>query len=155
MIIYSEQIITTISYSKCTGAGAITINECTKSGLTYFIDESEGETETDQMAPNISNVHAESIGTNRATIDWDTNEPATSQVIWSTQSTYVPGFVEGDVYTPLVLGNRNYVLVSLPTYTKIYFFVKSKDAYENERTSALYSLKTATTTDPGIAPVLE
>lgn len=151
---YTECTIATVNISEC-ALTTVSIAECSPPGTTKFIDEGGGETEVDQQGPIISSVHAETIGANSIILDWWTDEPGNSQVIYSTQSTHVPGFVNGETLTPYIYHNRAYSLAGLLPFTKYYFRPVSKDSYDNGSSGGMYSFKTATDTNLGIAPKLE
>jgi len=113
-------------------------------------EESSGDftftTLSDTTAPVISSVSpsATTIATtSTATITWDTDEPATSQVEYGTTSTTHGNYDTTSVADTTLLSSHSYALGGLLPDTRYYYRVISQDAYENEAVSAEYWFTTA------------
>ena len=83
---------------------------------------------TDILAPTITNVVATPTAANAATITWDTNEPATSQVEYGTTTSY-GSFTALDSNR---VATHSVQLTSLSNGGTYQFKVHSKDAANNE-----------------------
>ncbi len=100
---------------------------CTGS-LDVSISNEEGP---DTTPPNISNITVSSIRTNKATIKWTTNEPATSQVMYGTSEDYGS---ESSLSSSLVT-SHSVTITGLNADTGYHFQVISKDDSDNETSS--------------------
>jgi hypothetical protein len=89
-------------------------------------------TDPDEDAPVISSIHTELSGT-MATITWNTNELASSQVVYGNTPSYGTTTTISDV-TPRVL-NHTVVLSNLPTCRTYHFAIVTQDAAQNTTTS--------------------
>ena len=109
-------------------------------------------TTADTTAPAISNVAVPVIDRNSATITWDTDEDATSQVEYSLSSD-----LSGSATTTEVtnLRQQHSVIVSGLTANTVYYYrVISKDASDNSAASGISSFTTASAKEDVIAPVI-
>jgi len=122
-------------------------------------DESSFTTLADTTPPVISAETATSITDSGATIEWDTNEAATSQVVYSTTSHAGP-FADGAAaraaygsFSPedaTLLGSHSVALGGLSASTTYYYRVISRDAAGNEAVSAERSFDTVADTTPPV-----
>ena len=87
--------------------------------------------EPDTIAPEISGIEAISITESGATIEWITDEEATSQVEYGTTDTYGSSTSLDEEMTT----NHTVILADLDSDTIYHFSVKSKDASGNEAAS--------------------
>lgn len=102
----------------------------------------------DTTAPEISNITATSISSSQATINWTTNEPATSQVLYGLTSSYGSQTQEDSS----LVSSHSMTLTNLQsgvTGVTYHYQVKSRDAAGNTRTSADNLFKTV-----AVAPVI-
>ena len=109
-------------------------------------------TVADETPPVISNVTVPVKDRNSATVIWDTDEDATSQVVYSINED-----MSGSSETTQVLDLRkehSVLLSSLTADTIYYFYVRSQDAYNNEATSSVGSFETSTAKEDVVAPVI-
>ncbi|HEY4488559.1 MAG TPA: peptidoglycan-binding protein, partial [Candidatus Paceibacterota bacterium] len=99
-----------------------------------------GTPTTDTTAPTLSNIAATNITTGAATIQWTTNEAATSQVEYGTTTSY------GSMTTlnATLLTSHSVVLSGLTDSTLHHFRVISKDASGNTATSSDVTFTTGT-----------
>ncbi|TSC85616.1 MAG: hypothetical protein G01um10148_1002 [Parcubacteria group bacterium Gr01-1014_8] len=108
-----------------------------------------GGTPTDTTAPTFSNIAATSITTAGATIQWNTNEGATSQVEYGTTTSY------GATTTlnATLVTSHSVAITGLTNGTLYHFRVISKDAAGNSATSGDSTFTTGTpdTTAPIIS----
>ncbi|MCK9344621.1 MAG: fibronectin type III domain-containing protein [Candidatus Pacebacteria bacterium] len=116
-------------------------------------DEVNPETSTDfqidTTPPAITNVASSGVGTNSATITWNTSgEVSTSQVQYNTTGTF--GACAGDCTTiNLTLVNSHSVgLSNINSGTTYYYRVRSRDAAGNESISANSTFTTSSTLSP-------
>ena len=99
---------------------------------------------SDTTAPVISSVSA-TVGTNgTATVQWATDEPATSVVQYGT----APGSLTSTNSSPLLLTAHSAVLSGLTANTTYYYKVTSVDAAGNSSSSSVASFQ-VTTVDSG------
>ena len=89
------------------------------------------DTPPDVTAPVISNIQVTDIGTDTATITWDTDEASTSVVDYGLTSSYTDQ--ESD---PTLVTSHEIILTGLDPETEYHFAVTSADASSNEDTSA-------------------
>ena len=124
-----------------------------RSALTPIYAIPAGETETDQTAPVLSNFHANAVGQTDAEFDWDTDEPATCWIQYTTD--LLPGGSDPIVsHAHLVMSNRKITAVDLTRGTTYHIRAKSVDAYGNlGATPDIYAFTTAETDTPGSGPV--
>ncbi|MDD5221106.1 MAG: fibronectin type III domain-containing protein, partial [Candidatus Pacebacteria bacterium] len=155
--------------SDATTTHSVSLTSLTSDTLYYFqvrSQDSSGNTATDNNGGNyytfttvadgtnpvISNVDAPVIDRNSATVTWDTDEDATSQVEYSTS----PELSES-ISTTLVTDLRkehSVILSSLTSSTTYYYRVKSKDAANNLTTSSIYNFTTAQAKADSTAPTI-
>jgi RHS repeat-associated protein len=100
----------------------------------------------DNTAPVISNVAAGGITTSGATITWNTNENADSQVVYGTTQSYG----QSTTLNPALVTAHSQVLSGLAAGMLYYYRVKSKDAAGNLTTSAEFTFTTAQNGSGGI-----
>ncbi|MFC1999477.1 fibronectin type III domain-containing protein, partial [Chloroflexota bacterium] len=133
-------------------------------GNDVWSAEGSFTTPADTSQPNISNVNSSGIDSNSATITWDTDEPATSQVTYDTAShaagTYADGAAARAAYgswspeDTTEVASHNMALGGLTLSTTYYYRVISRDAAGNETVSDEYSFTTTgDTTAPTISAV--
>lgn len=104
----------------------------------------------DSTAPSISNVLVQDIGTSSATITWNTNEVADSNVLYGTSSNYGLLVSQGSF-----VGAHSIVLNGLLPGTQYHFQVVSKDIAGNVATSSNYTFMSASTVPSDtIAPII-
>lgn len=119
-------------------------------------------TGADVTAPAISSVSYGSVSENAATITWDTNESATSQVVYGTASVaddagwgsiadVIADYEASTAEDVNLVGSHNVVLSGLSADQTYYFRVLSKDGSGNESWSAEASFTTGT---DNTAPVI-
>jgi len=110
-----------------------------------------GGEEADKTAPTISGVSASDITQASATISWNTDEPATSQVEYGLTTSYG----STTLLASTLITSHSVSLSGLSVGTTYHYRVKSKDAEENERISGDYTFTTATpdTTPPVVSGV--
>lgn len=106
-------------------------------------------TTTDTTAPTLSAIAAVNITSVGATVQWTTNENATSQVEYGTTTAYGSMSV---LNTSLVM-SHGVALTGLSASTMYHFRVWSKDAANNTATSSDITFTTLTTPDT-TAPVI-
>ncbi len=110
------------------------------------MDETVTVQEADTTPPTLSNIQASNITESSATIIWDTDEPATAQVEFGTDTSY------GSL-TPIVdEGNTSHSidLFELQAGTTYHYRVRSEDSSGNEAVSSDHTFTTqeADTTPP-------
>jgi len=109
------------------------------------------------LPPVISSVLPDgiTIGTDSsATINWDTNEAASSQVEYGTTSSTHGNYTSTTPLDATQVTSHSVLLGALTPGTTYYYRVISVDAFANESTSAEYSFTTATdNTQPVISSV--
>jgi hypothetical protein len=93
----------------------------------------------DTTPPVISNVHVTGITRHEATINWNTNEAATSRVEYGLTTSYG---LSTSLDTNLVT-NHSQRLTKLRTYTLYHYRVRSTDGVGNEAISPDYTFRTA------------
>ncbi len=99
--------------------------------------------DVDTTPPVISNVQSSGITHNSATISWDTDEPATSQVEYGLTASY-------DSSTTLdtnLVTTHNQNLSGLSSSTLYHYRVRSRDKAGNERISSDYTFVTLASPD--------
>lgn len=94
----------------------------------------------DQTAPIITDVATSSVATTSATIIWNTNELASSKIVYSTGSTFTSTTTETDT-TPRVTSHSK-TLSDLPACTVFNYKVVSADGHANYATSTSSSFVT-------------
>jgi len=94
----------------------------------------------DTTAPVISNVSANQAE-NSSTINWDTDEYASSKVEYGTTQSY--GLTTLELDTPVMLTSHSVNISGLNNCTNYYYRVISKDAIGNEATSSQLTFTTA------------
>lgn len=95
----------------------------------------------DVAPPVISNVLADSITANSATVTWTTNEPSTSQVEYGATS----ALGSASANDPAMVTLHTVELTGLSGFTAYDFKVKSTDAAGNAASSAVATFKTSNT----------
>jgi len=98
----------------------------------------DGDGEVDTTPPVISGISVSSIDDTNTTINWTTNEPATSQVEYGRTTSYDS---ISALNTTLVT-SHSIMLSGLDHSTTYHYRVKSKDASDNERLSGDYTFTT-------------
>lgn len=88
---------------------------------------------SDATAPVISNVAVDSVANTSATITWDTNEEASTKVVYSIDETYASSTSETDTSTRVVEHTKN--ITNLVACTTYLFKVVSGDVARNYATS--------------------
>lgn len=91
----------------------------------------------DTAPPQISNVKAEAMGNDTASITWATDEFADSQVSYGVQS----GQYTGTVSDPLYVKQHVITLTAIISGTTYYYQVRSTDQSNNRSTSSENSFK--------------
>jgi hypothetical protein len=156
MVTYTERSASTVTYSTAT---SVTVTAITERGAVSAAFYTTGtQTSAPDTPPDISNIHANYLYADNAEIDWDTNEAATCQVFWTTNSSLAfASWTSGTVHEHYVTNNRDYVVPYLTEKTTYYFAVKSVNVYGNGVTSGWYSFLTPGATDgtPGTLPEQE
>ncbi len=100
-------------------------------------------TTTDTTGPVISNVRVSSLGTNQATVMWNTDEASNSYLYFGTTTPVVIGAT-----STMSVSNTNHVTshslqaLNLASSTTYYFIVRSADAFGNMSTSTQFSTTT-------------
>jgi internalin A len=107
--------------------------------LTTLLTGCAGE-EADQTPPVISGISASSVTESSATIDWITDEPATSQVEYGLTTSY--GSTATSPLDALVT-SHSVSLSGLDPSTTYHYRVKSKDESDNEAVSGDHSFTTS------------
>ncbi len=115
-------------------------NDNFSSYSTAVSDAPDGQGGSDLTSPSISNVQSVSVGTQSATIIWETDEPSDSSVDYITVSggdfTSAPGVsIATMADTPAGLGRHEVVLTGLNPNTTYYFQVRSADPESNQAVS--------------------
>jgi hypothetical protein len=88
----------------------------------------------DDTAPTLSNIRVTDLGTDSATINWESSEPASSEVVYYKHSDYDITVNKADLVTKHAL-----VLTRLDAATTYTFVIKSTDAAGNETVSEEYT----------------
>ncbi len=113
--------------------------------LPHGIAKKLGATTTpsvDNIAPVISNID-EDVDDNEADISWDTNEKATSKIVFGTASPVVEGGAGVDIESSGSLTkDHSLELEGLASSTTYFYFVVSADAAGNVATSGEHSFTT-------------
>jgi hypothetical protein len=102
MTTYTERSISTEAY---TDRGAITAPAMRERGTitAAFYTTDTSVSTRDDTAPVISNIHANLLYADNAEIDWDTDEMATCQVKWTTDSSLAyESWTSGTIHEHLV-----------------------------------------------------
>jgi hypothetical protein len=118
--------------------------------------DGDGNGNGDKIPPTITNILVTGVTETSATITWTTDEPATSQVMYSTMPLY--SSVVQPTIAPLdeILVTSHSVIISgLITGTTYYYMVISKDAAGNEEISKDFSFSTITIDGEGIVGAWE
>ena len=95
---------------------------------------------TDTTAPSLSNITATGISLTGATINWNTNEAATTQVEYGTTTSYG----SSTTLNTTLIASHSVILNSLLNGTLYHFRVISKDAVGNTATSNDMTFTTGT-----------
>ena len=120
--------------------------------MTTFSYSFTTQAEPDTTAPIIYNVSSSNISSDSATITWDTDEPATSQVEYGLTTSY--GY--STTLDPNLVTTHSQNLTGLSSSTLYHYRVRSRDAEGNERISSDYTFTTSAppdTTPPVISDV--
>lgn len=129
------------------GGVAPIVPECQKlpSGITKKIGtgfgSSTGTSTSDKTAPTISSIDEDNIGTTTATIEWTTNEKATSKVYFGT-STPLNLSTSTSVSNSTLVKTHAIVLTGLTTNTDYFYVIESRDATGNTATSSERTFET-------------
>ncbi len=106
----------------------------------------------DTTPPKITGIEVKNLTSgstaSTATIEWQTDEPATSQVSYGTSSTY--GTAQPAQTDTTLLKDHSVPLSTLPLKTTIHFKVVSRDAAGNEASSADNTFLTPAAAGPSI-----
>src|SRR5206468_6109604 len=105
---------------------------------------SSGSGPADTTPPVISNVVASAITSSSATIGWNTNEPADSQVEYGVTS----GYGSATSLNSAQVIAHSQTLSSLTPSTTYHYRVKSKDAAGNPAVSGVFTLSTPPAGEP-------
>jgi len=103
----------------------------------------------DISPPTFSNISAGSITENTATITWNTNEPATSQVEYGETISYG----SSTTLDPTLTTSHSVQLTGLGAWTTYHYRVKSNDADSNAGISGDNVFTTDDSTDPVISSI--
>jgi len=125
----AEAYATTKSWTLATGAGLKTVYVQYKDGAGNWSAGSTATITYDATVPAISGVSPSNVTNQSATINWTTDEPATSQVEFGTTTAYgqtTP--IDGNLVTA-----HSVVLPGLASQTKYNYRARSKDAAGNEK----------------------
>ena len=133
------------TYSYCVKSTDDNNNKAKECEFTFT---TEAMPPSDQTPPAISNIGAESITVNSATIVWTTDEIANSQVEYGTTESY------GMITTLDATLNINHVvtLSGLAANTVYHFRILSADGSDNKITSADYQFSTLAGSNGGGPP---
>ena len=93
--------------------------------------EQESQIIPDTRAPMISNITVNNISYNSVEIKWNTDEPATSQVIWRTSD----GKISTTDEKRAMVNQHSVELTDLPNKQRYFFKVRSVDPSYNEAIS--------------------
>ncbi|MEA3488535.1 MAG: S8 family serine peptidase [Euryarchaeota archaeon] len=97
-----------------------------------LVDADEAASEPDTTPPAITNVKSTELTSNSATIIWDTDEFADSQVKYGTEQ----GVYTLEVYNPADVTTHSVALTGLQPNTAYYYVVNSTDPSGNSNQSA-------------------
>src|SRR5262249_28982167 len=100
----------------------------------YWVDVVFSPTTADTTPPTISNLRARTIDSAKGSISWTTDEPANSQVEYSTDFTF-PQAQTLKVTSAAFVTTRTLLLTGLKSNTTYYYRVTSADAAGNSTTS--------------------
>jgi hypothetical protein len=152
-ITYTERSVATEAYSDRGAIAAPAMRERGTITAAFYTTDTSVSTR-DDTAPVISNIHANLLYADNAEIDWDTDEMATCQVKWTTDSSLAyESWTSGTIHEHLVTNNRNYALSPLTEKTTYYFMVQSADPYGNGAISLIHYFKTpGVDNTPGTLP---
>ena len=92
----------------------------------------------DTTPPTISNVQITNVGENSATVTWDTEEPASSEVGYGTTTEYLDGVAS----TPGLVTSHSVELTALTASTVYHLRVSSTDTSGNQALSGDYQFVT-------------
>jgi len=106
----------------------------------------------DTTAPTISNVASPVVDRNSATITWDTDEDATSQVEYSVNSDLSNSISTTE--TTDLRQEHSVIISGLTSNTKYYYRAKSKDGSNNLATSSIAYFTTAAASEDSTAPII-
>lgn len=101
--------------------------------------------------PVITAVAASGVSGDGATITWDTDEPADSQVEYGASSGV---YTDASALDPALVTGHNQTIAGLPPSTTYYYRVRSADAAGHVSYSSEYSFKTANITVLQLSPGL-
>jgi hypothetical protein len=111
----------------------------TKSSQSTFTTKT-GSTTPDTQAPIISLINT-TVGTSTIDVTWNTNEPATSKVYYST-TTPINTASSTFVQNGSLVNSHNLKITGLSTSTLYYLMIESVDAAINTATSSTFSTTT-------------
>ena len=104
------------------------------------------ELTADSVAPAISNVSSSSVSDTGATITWDTDEAASTKIVYSTDTSYNLSTTETDTGTRVLSHSKT--LSSLTACTTYNYKVVSADSSGNYATSSAHTFTTIGCPDP-------
>ena len=111
-----------------------------------FTTHTTGSTVLDTTAPVISNIVTTS-GTSTVGVTWNTNEPTTSKLFYSTTSPLITSASSTNfISSGTLLINHNMTVTNLATSTLYYFLIQSTDSSSNISISTQFQ----TTTTSGL-----
>ncbi len=99
----------------------------------------EGAIIPDTIPPVLSAITAQTIGMDKATLTWTTNEPSDSEVDYGTTTAYG----STSPFDATLVTNHSVTITGLTQETLYHFLVKSDDASHNQAVSGDNSFKTA------------
>jgi hypothetical protein len=152
-VTYIERSASTVTYTTAT---TVTVTAIVERGAVVAAFYTTGtQTVAPDTGPSMTNIHANYLYADHAELDWDTNEAATCQVFWTTNSALTfASWTSGTAHEHYVTNNRNYLIPSLTEKTTYYFMAKSVNVWGNGSFSVPHSFLTPGATDstPGTLP---
>lgn len=118
-----------------------------KLGIIVVTPTSTPTSTVDTTAPVLSGISASGISATAATINWSTNESATSKVHYSTSSTMTADSAPWHQELSGFRTTHAVPLSGLTAATTYYYIVESKDIYGNKAVSGVNSFITTATAD--------
>ncbi len=100
-----------------------------------------GPSGSDTSAPVVSGVSISALGSSQATINWTTNEPASSTIRYGTTTSY------GLEVTSSLVTSHHQTLVGLSANTMYHYQIVSRDASGNVSVSGDFTFTTSTSAD--------
>jgi len=109
-------------------------------------------TQPDTTPPTISNVSSPVVDRNSATITWNTDEPATSKVEYSTSSDLSNSTTTSEITDPRL--EHSVIIPNLLSQETYYYRAISRDIAGNIATSDIYSFTTKAEKEDVTAPII-